>query len=107
VYAVVTSQQLCRRRRERRPSLEERWIGAVAIRGRIDAEAVAHSPDVFCVAKQADAVSTVLTLQAKLFKDLTELTHMLYIYVAVGTHAPLGGRVVDIAIPTIIPQPAI
>jgi hypothetical protein len=78
----------------------------VVIRGRIDAEAIAHSPDVFCVAKQADAVSAVLTLQAMLFKELTELTHMLHIYVAVGTHAPLGGHVVDIAIPAIIPQPA-
>lgn len=67
----------------------------MVIRARIDAEMVAHCPDVFGMAKQADAVSAVLTLQAMLFKELTKLTHVFHIYVAVRTYAPLSGHVVD------------
>jgi hypothetical protein len=66
----------------------------VTIGGRINAEAVAYGPDVFRTAKQADTVSMVLKLLAMLFEQLTKLTHVLHIYVAVRTHAPLSGHVV-------------
>jgi hypothetical protein len=65
----------------------------VTIGGCINFEAVAYGPDVFHAAKQADTVSTGLTLQAMLFEQLTKLTHVLHIYVAVRIHAPLTSSV--------------
>lgn len=95
MYTIVTSQKLCRGRRDRRPAFKVGYIGAVVVGVRVDAKAVAYVLDIFRAAKQTDTVSSVLTLQAILFKELTKLTHMLHIYVAVRTHAPLSSHVVD------------
>jgi hypothetical protein len=67
----------------------------MVIGSRLDPETFTHRPDIFCTAKQTDTVSAILTLQAMLLKQLTKLAHVLRVYIAVGTHAPLRSYVVN------------
>lgn len=93
---MVAGQQLGGAGGECRPAFKIGRVGAAAvIRSRVHAETVAHGFDVFRTAKQADTVVAVLTLQAMLFEQLTKLTHMLRVYIAIRAHAPFGTHVVN------------
>jgi hypothetical protein len=61
----------------------------------INAEVVAHGPDVLRAAEQAGTMGAVLTLQAMLVKKLAELVDMLRIQVAIRSHAPFGAHIVN------------
>jgi hypothetical protein len=61
----------------------------------INAEVVAHGPDILRAAEQAGTMGAVLTLQAMLVKKLAELVDMLRIQVAIHSHAPFGAHIVN------------